>query len=79
MELRKFDQEEKARQLRIEFRKKNFQVTAEESDEFDKWPFDESVKMVITFDGTKKFAMHMSYEEATKVAETLTDYLESKK
>lgn len=76
---RNLEQEEKTRLLRIQFRKDNFEVFAEESDEFDKWPFDKALSLHLTFDGVKKYVMHMSFEEAEKIGNTIAEHLENRK
>lgn len=77
MELRKFDEEEKHAELRRKFRAEKFDLTVGESDEFDRWPFDESVKLSVTFNGSQWHSMHLSFEEAARIADSLKNYLDS--
>lgn len=77
MELRKFDEEEKHAELRRKFRAEKFDLTVGESDEFDRWPFDESVKLSVTFNGSQWHSMHLSFEEAARIADSLKKYLDS--
>lgn len=77
MELRKFDEEEKHAELRRKFRAEKFDLTVGESDEFDRWPFKESVKLSVTFNGSQWHSMHLSFEEAAQIANSLKNYLDS--
>lgn len=77
MELRKFDEEEKHAELRRKFRAEKFDLTVGESDEFDRWPFKESVKLSVTFNGSQWHSMHLSFEEAARIADSLKNYLDS--
>lgn len=77
MELKKLVVPEKEALLRRKFRAEKFEVTVGESDEFDRWPFDKAVKLSLTFNGSQWHSMHLSKEEATKIVESLQDYIEN--
>lgn len=70
-----FDQEEA--DLRRKFRAEKFDLTVGESDEFDRWPFEESVKLSVTFNGSQWHSMHLSFEEANRIADSLRNYLDA--